>query len=181
MQASLYDWIVYQRRYKARERKGEKEDGWCGGLVLISCEGRQGASGNRDNRRKQYHTIWNCTRHYKTVCAVTLPPLQKSLPLSFVCPLLYLWGVLIFVLFQQLIVFTIPAFHPFIQVLQQSRFIGVMAVELLYFLGLPIKFYIGYQVGSGLYPFQLIQYFNVPLTSLQASISLTFYLLLLLT
>ena len=71
MQASLYDWIVYQLRYKARERKGEKEDGWCGRLVQISCEGRQGASGNRDNSRKQYHTIWNCTRQYKTVCAVT--------------------------------------------------------------------------------------------------------------
>ena len=57
MQASLYDWIVYQRRYKARERKGEKEDGWCGRLVQISCEGRQGASGKRDNSRKQYHTV----------------------------------------------------------------------------------------------------------------------------
>ena len=52
MQASLYDWIVYQRRYKARERKGEKEDGWCGGLVQISYEGRQGASGSQDNSRK---------------------------------------------------------------------------------------------------------------------------------
>src|SRR6266567_4391702 len=27
MQASLYDWIVYQRRYKARERKGERKTG----------------------------------------------------------------------------------------------------------------------------------------------------------
>ena len=27
MQASLYDWIVYQRRYKARERKGEGKTG----------------------------------------------------------------------------------------------------------------------------------------------------------
>ena len=52
MQASLYDWIVYQLRYKARERKGEKEDGWRGRLVQISCEGRQGASGNQDNHRK---------------------------------------------------------------------------------------------------------------------------------
>src|SRR6266700_5710339 len=49
MQASLYDWIVYQRRYKARERKGEGEDGWWGGLVQISDEGRQGASGKRAN------------------------------------------------------------------------------------------------------------------------------------
>ena len=82
MQASLYDWIVYQRRYKARERKGEKEDGWCGRLVQISCEGRQGASGNQDNRRKQYHIIWNCTRQYKTVCAVTLPPPLEKLALK---------------------------------------------------------------------------------------------------
>ena len=57
MQASLYDWIVYQLRYKAKERKGEKEDGWYSGLIQISCEGRQGASSNRDNRRKQYHII----------------------------------------------------------------------------------------------------------------------------
>ena len=27
MQASLYDWNVYQRRYKARERKGERKTG----------------------------------------------------------------------------------------------------------------------------------------------------------
>ena len=51
MQVSLYDWIVYQQRYKARERKGEKEDGWYGGLVQISCEGRQGASGKHTNSR----------------------------------------------------------------------------------------------------------------------------------
>ena len=43
--------------------------------------------------------VENSTRQYKTVYAVTLPPLQKSLPLSFVYPLLYLWGVLIFILF----------------------------------------------------------------------------------
>ena len=30
MQASLYDWIVYQLRYKARERKGEKTGGAVG-------------------------------------------------------------------------------------------------------------------------------------------------------
>ena len=67
MQASLYDWIVYQRRYKARERKGEKEDGWYGGLVQISCEGRQGASGNRDNRRNntiQYGTVPDSIKQY---------------------------------------------------------------------------------------------------------------------
>ena len=57
---------------KLEKRKGEKEEGWCGGLIQISCEGRQGASGRRDNRRKQYHIIWNCTRQYKTVYAVTL-------------------------------------------------------------------------------------------------------------
>ena len=49
MQASLYDWIVYQRRYKARERKGEREDGWYGGLVQISNMGRQGGSSKRAN------------------------------------------------------------------------------------------------------------------------------------
>ena len=32
MQASLYDWIVYQRRYKARERKRERKTGGAVGL-----------------------------------------------------------------------------------------------------------------------------------------------------
>src|SRR6266702_5234948 len=51
MQASLYDWIVYQRRYKARERKGEEEqrrlifymvlwsrDCYCPGLSETVCD-----------------------------------------------------------------------------------------------------------------------------------------------
>ena len=57
MQASLYNWIVYQLRYKAKERKGEKEDGWYSGLIQISYKGRQGASGRRANSRKQYRTV----------------------------------------------------------------------------------------------------------------------------
>jgi len=32
MHASLYDWIVYQRRSKARERKGERKTGKAMGL-----------------------------------------------------------------------------------------------------------------------------------------------------
>src|SRR6266700_1959847 len=49
------------------------------------------------------------------------------------------------------------------------------------FWGLPIKFHARYQVGSGSYPFQLTRYFNVPLTSLQASTSLISHLSLPLT
>ena len=32
--------------------------------------------------KKQYHTIWNCTRQYKTVYAVTLPPPSEKLALK---------------------------------------------------------------------------------------------------
>ena len=67
MQVSLYDWIVYQLRYQARERKGEKEDGWYSGLVQISCEGRQGASGRRANSRNstiQYETVLDNMKQY---------------------------------------------------------------------------------------------------------------------
>jgi len=31
MQAGLYDWIVYQRRYKAKEKERRKEDRWSQG------------------------------------------------------------------------------------------------------------------------------------------------------
>src|SRR6266568_1873468 len=48
MQASLYDWIVYQRRYKAKERKGEKKTSGAVGLFKYQ-KGRQGASSKRAN------------------------------------------------------------------------------------------------------------------------------------
>src|SRR6266568_3699964 len=48
MQAGLYDWIVYQRRYKAKERKGEKKTSGAVGLFKYQ-EGRQGASSKRAN------------------------------------------------------------------------------------------------------------------------------------
>ncbi len=48
MQASLYDWIVYQRRYKAKERKGERKTGGAVGSYKYQ-EDRQGASSKRAN------------------------------------------------------------------------------------------------------------------------------------
>src|SRR6266702_4361512 len=48
MQASLYDWIVYQQRYKAKERKGEKKTNGAVGLFKYQ-KGRQGASSKRAN------------------------------------------------------------------------------------------------------------------------------------
>src|SRR5438105_3045236 len=49
MQASLYDWNVYQRRYKARERKGERKTGGAVGSYKYLRKGRLGASGKRAN------------------------------------------------------------------------------------------------------------------------------------
>ena len=48
MQASLYDWIVYQRKYKTKERKGEKKTSGAVGLFKYQ-KGRQGASSKRAN------------------------------------------------------------------------------------------------------------------------------------
>ena len=70
------------------------------------------------------------------------PPSSTSavIPLEFRCCLNRNFNsFFIFILFWQLIVFTILAFYLFIQVLQWSRFIGVTAIELLYFLGTTYK------------------------------------------
>ena len=48
MQASLYNWIVYQQRYKAKERKGERKTGSAVGSYKYQ-EDRQGASSKRAN------------------------------------------------------------------------------------------------------------------------------------
>ena len=67
MQASLYDWIVYQRRYKARERKGEREDGWCGGLVTISARAAKAlvvSEPTVENSTVQYGTVPDNMKQY---------------------------------------------------------------------------------------------------------------------
>ena len=67
-------------------------------------------------------------------CRNITPPPQKP-ALRLYISILYLQGVLIFILFQQLIIFIILAFYLFIQVLQQSQFIRVIAIEFLKLIG----------------------------------------------
>ena len=67
--------------------------------------------------------------------AVILPPPLVKPTLRLYMSVLYLQGVLIFMLFQQLIIFIILAFYLFIQVLQRSRFIRVAAIEFLKLIG----------------------------------------------
>ena len=67
--------------------------------------------------------------------AVTLPPPPQKPVLRLCMSVLYPQGVLIFMLFQQLIIFIILAFHPFVQVLQRSQFIRVTAIEFLKLMG----------------------------------------------
>ena len=71
--------------------------------------------------------------------AVTLPPPRKKpalrLCMSVLCP----WGILIFMLDRQLIVFAILALHPFVEVLRGSGFVRVTAMELLKLIGTTYK------------------------------------------
>jgi hypothetical protein len=70
-------------------------------------------------------------------CCNITPPSKKACPqaLSVLC----LWGILVFILNRQLIVFTILAFHPLVEVLWRSRFIRVTAIEFLKLMGTAYK------------------------------------------
>ena len=66
-------------------------------------------------------------------CNITPPPQKPALRLyiSILCP----QGILIFIFFRQLIVFTILALYLLVQVLQGSQFIRVTAIEFLKLIG----------------------------------------------
>src|SRR6266571_5566754 len=90
MQAGLYDWIVYQRRYKAKERKGEKKTGGAVGLFKYQ-EGRQGASSKRANG----NVVEYGRSFVRSFCHVTPSPLSSTVfrqccnitpPFSKACP-----------------------------------------------------------------------------------------------
>src|SRR6266568_2171835 len=105
MQASLYDWIVYQRRYKAKERKGEKKISVVVGLFKYQ-EGRQGASSKRANGSvvEYGRSFIRSFCHVapgppSSTSAITLPPPSVKPALKLYISILYLWGVLIFILF----------------------------------------------------------------------------------
>ena len=67
-------------------------------------------------------------------CRNITPPPQKP-ALRLCMSVLCLQGVLILIFLQQLIVFAMLALYPLIQVLQQSRFIRVTAIEFLKLMG----------------------------------------------
>ena len=67
--------------------------------------------------------------------AVTLPPPPQKPVLRLYMSVLCLQGVFVFILFQWLIIFIMPAFYPFVQVLQRSQFIRVTAIEFLKLIG----------------------------------------------
>ena len=62
------------------------------------------------------------------------PPLVKP-ALRLYISVLYLQGVLIFIFFQQLIIFAILVLYLLVQVLQGSQFIRVIAIEFLKLIG----------------------------------------------
>ena len=67
--------------------------------------------------------------------AIILPPPLVKPALRLYMSVLYLQGVLILIFFQQLIIFTILVLYLFVQVLQESQFIRVTAIEFLKLIG----------------------------------------------
>ena len=124
--ASLYDWIVYKRESKARERKGEEEQRrlkqgcFYAVLQLYNC--------------KVLLSSASQVLPFSTSAVILPPPLVKP-ALRLYMSVLHLQGVLILIFFQQLIIFTILALYLFIQVLQGSQFIRVTAIEFLKLMG----------------------------------------------
>jgi len=55
--------------------------------------------------------------------------------MSVLCP----WGILVFMLNRQPIVFTILALHPLVKVLQGSGFVRVLVIEFFKLLGAAYK------------------------------------------
>jgi len=55
--------------------------------------------------------------------------------MSVLCP----WGILVFMLNRQPIVFAIPALHPLVKVLRGSGFIRVLVIEFFKLLGAAYK------------------------------------------
>ncbi len=70
---------------------------------------------------------------------VILPPPSVKPALRLCVSILYLQGVLVLILFWQLIVFIVPAFHLFIKVLQGSGLIKVLVIKLFKLLGAAYK------------------------------------------
>ena len=55
--------------------------------------------------------------------------------MSVLCP----WGILVFMLNRQPIVFAIPALHPLVKVLWGSGFVRVLVIEFFKLLGVAYK------------------------------------------
>ena len=74
-----------------------------------------------------------------SVSIIILPPPLKKPVFRLCISVLYLQGVLIFMLFQQLIIFLMLVFHLFIQIFWRFRFIKVTVIKLLKFIGTVYK------------------------------------------
>ena len=115
-------------------------------LKLEKGKGKNGSTA-RSYIQSSGHVTALC-RHVTAICRQSAaicqcrnitPPSGKACPQRLYTSVLHLQGILIFILFQQLIIFIILAFYLFVQVLQQSRFIRVTAIELLKLIGTTYK------------------------------------------
>jgi len=124
--ASLYDWIVYKRGSKARERKEKNSSAaryLCGPRVTWLAS----------------TIIHVCKDPPFSTSAVILSPPPKKPALRLCMSVLYPWGILVFMLNRQPIVFTILALHPLVKVLQGSGFVRVLVIEFFKLLGAAYK------------------------------------------
>ena len=67
MQASLYDWIVYQRRYKAREGKEKRKTGGTVGLYKYLARAAKALVVSEtivENSTIQYRTVPDSMKQY---------------------------------------------------------------------------------------------------------------------
>ena len=138
--ASLYDWIVYKRGSKARERKGEERKHHSKLYTIL-----QSHTGNLPSRNgnlplyngKLRQSNGNLPVPFST-SAITLPPPLKKPALRLCISVLYPQGVLIYILNRQLIIFAILALYPLVQILQGSQLVRVL-IEFFKLLGATYK------------------------------------------
>src|SRR6266566_8173290 len=86
------------------------------------------SSGHVSSRDCVYHNIYH--NPLFSTSAVILPPPPKKPALRLYVSVLCLWGILIFMLNRQLIVFTILVLYPLMKVLWESGLIRVLVMEL---------------------------------------------------
>ena len=150
-------------------RKRERERQAATREVIYNPQSREGYMSSVSTITSTITAVCQC-------CNITPPPFSKKPALRLCISVLYLQGIFVFMLFQQLIIFIILAFYPFVQVLWQFRFIRVTAVKLLKLIGITYKvlykilgrvwiisFPINIVFQRSLYKFTGQYFFNFPL------------------